>query len=222
MRKARESLTLAVIRQGVEASQMSSAQRQLATSRLDLAARFIDDGASLRAALQPGRLVIVDVRDEFIEKEQALGLFVKMLNVFSGAVGTERFNKLIIFDEAHKYMGSGPLINHVVEVIRQMRHKGVSVVVASQDPINVPAPVIELSSIVCLHRFNSPNWLKHLQRSVAALGELTPQMMQALGPGEAFVWASKATDPIYTRRGVRLRIRPRASKHGGSTRRASA
>ena len=85
----------------------------------------------------------------------------------------------------------------------------------------VPAPVIELSSIVALHKFNSTNWLKHIQRSVAALGELTPQMMQALAPGEAYLWASKATDPVFTRRGVRVSIRPRASKHGGSTRRAS-
>jgi hypothetical protein len=42
---------------------------------------------------------------------------------------------------------------------------------------------------------HSSNWLKHIQRSVAALGELTPQMMQALGPGEAFLWASRSTDP---------------------------
>jgi DNA helicase HerA-like ATPase len=154
--------------------------------------------------------------------EQALGLFVTMLNVFSGAgMGDQRFNKLIVFDEAHKYMGSGPLINQVVEVIREMRHKGVSVIVASQDPVNVPPAVVELSSIVALHRFNSPNWLKHVQRSVAALGELTPQMMQALAPGEAYLWASRASDPVFTRRGVRVRIRPRASKHGGSTRRAS-
>jgi DNA helicase HerA-like ATPase len=167
-------------------------------------------------------VLIVDVRDEFIDKEQALGLFVAMLNVFSGAgMSDDQFNKLIVFDEAHKYMSGGPLINKVVEVIREMRHKGVSIVVASQDPVNVPAPVIELSSIVALHKFNSPNWLKHIQRSVAALGELTPQMMQALSPGEAYLWASKATDPVFTRRGVRVSIRPRASKHGGSTRRAS-
>jgi DNA helicase HerA-like ATPase len=172
--------------------------------------------------LQPGRVVIVDVRDEFIEKEQALGLFVTMLNVFAGAgMGDEPFNELIVFDEAHKYMAGGPLINQVVEVIREMRHKGVSVIVASQDPINVPAPIVELSSVIVLHKFNSPNWLRHIQRSVAALAELTPQMMQALAPGEAYLWASKAADPIYTRRGVRVQIRPRSSKPGGSTRRAS-
>jgi DNA helicase HerA-like ATPase len=220
--RARANLTLDGIRAGIEDSSMTPTQRSLAMTRLEFAARFIDDGASLRSVLQPGRVVIVDVRDEFIEKEQALGLFVTMLNVFAGAgMGEESFNKLIVFDEAHKYMAGGPLINQVVEVIREMRHKGVSVIVASQDPINVPAPVVELSSVIALHKFNSPNWLRHIQRSVAALAELTPQMMQALAPGEAYLWASKASDPIYTRPGVRVRIRPRASKHGGSTRRAS-
>jgi len=223
MRRARDRLTLDAIRAGINASPMSATQQALASTRIDFAARFIDDDRSLRSLVRPGRVVIVDVRDEFIEKEQALGLFVTMLNVFAGAgMGDTPFNKLIVFDEAHKYMGGGPLINHVVEVIREMRHKGVTLVVASQDPVNVPPPVIELSSIVALHRFNSPNWLKHIQRSVAALGELTPQMMQALGPGEAFLWASRSTDPVISRRPVRVRIRPRVSKHGGSTRRATS
>jgi DNA helicase HerA-like ATPase len=165
-------------------------------------------------------MVIVDLRDEFIEKEQALELFVTMLNVFSGAGMTgERFNKLIVFDEAHKYMG-GSLIGHVVEVIREMRHKGVSVIVASQDPINVPSTIIELSSLVVLHRFNAPNWLKHIQKSLAALGELTPAMMASLTEGEGFVWANKSTDQTFSKRACKVRFRPRATKHGGSTRTA--
>lgn len=220
MRKRRGALTLAAILDGLADAPLADGQRALAETRLNFAARFIDDGRSLRSLLRPGRLVVVDLRDEFVEKEQALGLFVTMLNVFSGAgLGSEPFNKLIVFDEAHKYMG-GAVIGHVVEVIREMRHKGVSVVIASQDPINVPPAVIELSSVVALHRFNSPNWLRHIQKSLAALGDLTPPMLAALGPGEAFVWSNKATDPTFTRRAGKLRMRPRATKHGGSTRTA--
>ena len=43
------------------------------------------------------------------------------------ALGTRPFTQMIVFDEAHKYMG-GALIGQVVEVIREMRHKGLSVV----------------------------------------------------------------------------------------------
>ena len=220
MQKERDNLTLDRIRHGLAGAQMTDAQRGLANTRLGFAARFVDDSRSLRSLLRPGRVVVVDLRDEFIEREEALGLFVTMLNVFSGAgMGTEPFNKMIVFDEAHKYMG-GALIGQVVEVIREMRHKGVSVVIASQDPVNVPAAVVELSSAVVLHRFNSPNWLKHIQRSVAALGDLTPAMLSSLATGEAFVWANKATDPVFTRRAVKVRMRPRVTRHGGSTRKA--
>lgn len=220
MQDARHNLTLDSIRQGLAGAPMSDGQRALATTRLDLASRFIDDSRSLRSILHPGRIVVVDLRDEFIERDEALGLFVTMLNVFAGAgMGDEPFNKIIVFDEAHKYMG-GSLIGQVVEVIREMRHKGVSVVIASQDPVNVPAPVVELSSAVVLHRFNSPNWLKHIQRSLAALGDLTPAMLSSLAIGEAFVWANRATDPVFTRRAVKVRMRPRVTKHGGSTRKA--
>jgi len=220
MRKARGAMTLEAIHAGLADAPLSDNQRALAETRLEFAARFIDDGQALRDLVRPGRLIVVDLRDEFIEQDQALGLFVTMLNVFAGAgMGDEHFNKLIVFDEAHKYMG-GPLISHVVGVIREMRHKGVSVVVASQDPVNVPQAVIELSSAVVLHRFNAPSWLRHIQKSLVALAELTPPMMAALQPGEALVWANRASDPVFTRRAVKVRLRPRVTKHGGGTRTA--
>ena len=65
---------------------------------------------------------------------------------------------------------------------------------------------------------SAPNWLRHIQKSLAALGDLTAPMLSALGPGEAFLWANKATDATFTRRPVKVRMRPRATKHGGSTR----
>lgn len=220
MRKARDSLTLAAIHAGLAAAPLSESQRALAETRLDFAGRFIDDSQALRDLVRPGRLIVVDLRDEFIEQDQALGLFVTMLNVFAGAgMGDERFNKLIVFDEAHKYMG-GPLIGHVVGVIREMRHKGVSVVVASQDPVNVPQAVIELSSAVILHRFNAPNWLRHVQKSLVSLADLTAPMLAALQPGEAMIWSNRATEPAFTRRAVKIRLRPRVTKHGGGTRTA--
>jgi hypothetical protein len=70
---------------------------------------------------------VVGLRDEFIEKNQALGVFVVELNIFTGTRTDDGsvFNKLIVFDEAHKYITNSDLTPHVVEVIRQMRHQGV-------------------------------------------------------------------------------------------------
>lgn len=59
---------------------------------------------------------------------------------------------------------------------------------------------------------------EHIQKSLAALSDLTPSMLAGLAPGEAFAWANRATSGVFTRRAVKLRMRPRATRHGGSTR----
>ena len=101
-----------------------------------------------------------------------------------------------------------------------MRHKGTSIMVASQDPPSVPVALIELSSHVILHKFNSPAWLKHIQKANAALAELTPEKMAHLRPGEAFVWASKASDEAFSKTVIKVRCRPRVTQHGGATKTA--
>ena len=61
--------------------------------------------------IRPGRLIIVDLRDEFIEKDEALGLFVVLMQLFAEArVDGGHFNKLVVFDEAHKYIDSPDLV----------------------------------------------------------------------------------------------------------------
>jgi len=133
----------------------------------------IDMNATL---IRPGRLVIVDLRDEFMEKDQALRLFVVLLELFAEVTFEGRkFNKLVVFDEAHKYIESPDLVAGLVEVVREMRHKGTSIMVASQDPPSLPVQLIELSSQIILHKFNSPAWLKHIQKANAALGGLIPE-----------------------------------------------
>ena len=130
------------------------------------------------------------------------------------------FNKLVVFDEAHKYIESPDLVAGLVEVVREMRHKGTSIMVASQDPPSVPVSLIELSSQIILHKFNSPAWLKHIQKANAALSGLTPEKMAPLRPGEAYVWSSKATDESFTSGAVKVKLRPRVTQHGGATKTA--
>jgi len=221
MRANRHNLRLDVIRQGIETSSLPDHLKQLAQQRLNLAADYVDDHARVKDLVRPGRMIIVDLRDEFIEKDEALGLFVVLMQLFAEAEkGGTRFNKLVVFDEAHKYMDSPDLVSGLVESVREMRHKGMSVLVASQDPPSVPISLIELSNHIILHKFTSPAWLKHLQKANAALGELTPAKMADLGSGEAYIWSSKATNPTFTRTAVKVRIRQRITKHGGGTKTA--
>lgn len=226
MKSLRDDLTLEGLNHGIEASSLPDHLKGMAKMRLELASEYIDDTVRLKDEIRPGRLIIVDLRDEFIEKDEALGLFVVLLQLFADAKhrdakGMEHsFNKLVVFDEAHKYIESPDLVAGLIEVVREMRHKGTSIMVASQDPPSVPISLIELSSQVILHKFNSPAWLKHIQKANAALGSLTPEKMANLRPGEAFVWSSKASDEAFTKSAVKIRCRPRVTHHGGATKTA--
>jgi len=214
MKENRRSLSLQRISQSVEDSELlTNSQKALARQE------YIDDSFTLREVLKPGRLVIVDLRDELIDKDEALGLFVLMLNIFSSVkmIDDQHFNKFIVFDEAHKYMDNKDLTGNIVTAIREMRHKGVSIMIASQDPPSLPNEIIELSSIVVTHKFNSPQWLKHIQKSITQLAALQPSDLSALRPGEAFVWATKATDKLITNKPQKVYTRPRVTKHGGET-----
>ena len=220
MRANRKNLNLAGLKQSVEASPLlSTSQKALAQQRLAFAEEYIDDTCKLGALLRPGRLIIVDLRDEFIDKDDALGLFVIMLNIFAGVKefqGT-RFNKFIVFDEAHKYMDNKDLTSTIVTAIREMRHKGVSMMIASQDPMSLPTEIIELSSVMLMHKFNSPQWVKHVQKSITQLQTLSSSDMATLLPGEAYLWATKSTDKGVTTRPMKISTRPRVTKHGGDT-----
>ncbi|MBX6166472.1 MAG: ATP-binding protein, partial [Thermobispora bispora] len=115
MKAHRNDLRLDVIRRGVEESTLSDNLKQLAQQRLDLAAEYIDDGARIKELVRPGRMIIVDLRDEFIEKDEALGLFVVLMQLFAEAQADgKRFNKLVVFDEAHKYIESPDLVAGLV------------------------------------------------------------------------------------------------------------
>ena len=224
MKEHRRNITMNAIRESVENSDLlSNTQKQLAKQKLNFAQEYIDDEFSLSSVLEPGKLVIVDLRDEFIVKDEALGLFVIMLNIFSGVkeFKGKHFNKFIVFDEAHKYMDNKDLTGSIVTAIREMRHKGVSIMIASQDPPSLPNEIIELSSMVLLHKFNSPQWLKHIQKSVIQLSGLTPADMSILKPGEAFLWATKANEQSVTLKPIKISTRPRVTKHGGATKQAT-
>lgn len=218
----RDNLTLESIRQGVEEEDFEERFRRLISLRLKFAQKYIDDEIELGSLLKPGRVIIVDLRDEGMDKSEALGLFVVLLRLFSNSRYSGRaFNKLIVFDEAHKYMENSTLMKDVVEVIREMRHKGVSIMIASQNPPSVPNEIIELSNMLILHKFNTPAWLKHIQKAITAAGSLKPTQLNKLKAGEAYVWASKSNYSSFEQEAQRINIRPRITKHGGQTKRAT-
>jgi DNA phosphorothioation-dependent restriction protein DptH len=221
MRRHREGLTLKTFRQELAEADLPKAAQRLAEDRLTLAEPYIDDTRRLGELLRPGRTVIVDLRDEWVEKDEALGLFVVMLRIFAASRHEGReFNKLVVFDEAHKYISESDLISQVVETIREMRHQATTVIIASQDPLSVPRAIIELTSVLILHRMTSPQWLKHLRSAIVALNDVQDGAVTSLQPGEALVWAQRSTDKRFTLKPLKVSIRPRFTQHGGGTKTA--
>ena len=220
-RRLRNDVSIESLRGAIADSNMSQNQKNLAETRIDFVESFVRDGAGVAHHLKPGRLVIVDIRDELIEQDEALAVFMVLLNRFGQiSGGTDSFNKIIVFDEAHKYMSNTRLTNAIVENIRLMRHRGTTVVLASQDPPSVPKEVIELSTILVAHRFTSPKWLEHIRKVNSAFGEaaMQPSQLARLASGEAFVWSVGGAEEF--RRPQRVLMRPRLTRHGGATRRA--
>lgn len=225
MRMIRQNISLSLLEDTIaNTTLLNDSQKEQARARLMLAHEYIDDHTRLGELVQPGRLLIVDLRDELILQDEALGLFVIMLNIFANAKSLDGalFNKFIVFDEAHKYMNNKQLTQNIVTAIREMRHKGVSLLIASQDPPSLPNEIIELSSVLVMHEFRAPQWLKHVQRSLEPTARLTAQELSSLKAGEAYVWAAKANSKSISQQPVKITIRPRATKHGGATIKAGA
>lgn len=217
-----ERLTVDLLRAQVDGLSMPDRLKELARMRLDLAAEYIAEGPGIASLVRPGRVLIVDLRDEFIEKDEAFSLFFVLLQIVASAGDEEsRCNKLFVFDEAHKYLESPALVEELIRFVREMRHLAFSVLIASQDPPSVSDKLISLSDLLILHRFNAPRWLKHIQDAAPAFKSMTAERMAALQPGEAFVWASNASDPQFAREARKVQCRPRITRHGGVTRSAT-
>jgi hypothetical protein len=221
-RSLRRDLSLDALKKAISRSDaLNASQKRLAGTRVEFVEQFVADGAGVSELVQPGRLLIVDVRDPWLERENALALFMVMLRLCAQARTPDgrSFNKLIVFDEAHKYMASSSLTGAIVESVREMRHKGTTVVIASQDPPSLPREVLELSSVMIAHRFISPQWLQHVAKVNEAFARsVTPAQMATLKAGEAFVWSVGGAQNF--RSPQRVRMRPRLTRHGGATKRA--
>ena len=68
LRKLRDEATLEALRIAVEDSDLTEALKTLARTRLKFAEEYIDDSQRITRLVRPGRLILVDLRDEFIEK----------------------------------------------------------------------------------------------------------------------------------------------------------
>ena len=85
MRDLRADLTLPKLRTAVSNAGLPDSLRELANLRLDLGGDLHRRLVSAQRADSAGETCDLHLRDEFIEKDEALGLFVVLLQIFSDA-----------------------------------------------------------------------------------------------------------------------------------------
>jgi DNA helicase HerA-like ATPase len=124
-----------------------------------------------------------------------------------------RFNKLVVFDEAHEYMTEA-FGQRFDARIRYMRHEGSSYIFATQDVGSVP---VEIRRHLGTNFVFSLETRDNILDLTKAAPEYTGLQLQHLEPGTCYVTSSKSTGNIF-RAPRLLRVRPRASQHGGKSR----
>ena len=190
-------------------ARLSGQSRNAARLRLDFVRRYISgqQGVNFSEFLQPGQALIIDLRQPLFNKDDALRFFLVCANQISHVQG--RFNKLIVFDEAHEYM-SDAFGERMESRIRLMRHEGTSYIFATQDVRSIPGGV---------SRFLTTRFVFNLgtRENVQDLEQVAPEFrglrLLDIPPGQCLVQANASLNGFF-QRPREVQVRPRVTKHG--------
>ncbi|MCB8951400.1 MAG: ATP-binding protein [Ardenticatenales bacterium] len=194
-------------------SMLRGQSRTAAQLRFEFVRQYISQerGLDFNQILKPGRALVLDLRQPLFNKEDALRFFLVCTNYVSRIQG--RFNKLIVFDEAHEYL-SNEFGEKIESRIRLMRHEGTSYVFATQDVGSIP---------LAIRRFITTRFVFDLgtRENVEDLLKFAPEFsdypLQGMHPGECFVQTHQSTNNVFARPRV-INVRPRVTHHGGASR----
>ncbi|KAJ5129595.1 uncharacterized protein N7515_005634 [Penicillium bovifimosum] len=120
----------------------------------------------------PGTLTIIDLSCPFVGPDDACALFNISLSLF--LKDRQDTGRMIALDEAHKYMTSTApeaveFTETLLSVVRQQRHLGARVMIATQEPTLAPS-LLELCNVTIIHRFSSPAWFRAIRSHIAGAG----------------------------------------------------
>ena len=175
--------------QGPLVQRIKLLESMVAESQMNLSLK--EESLDLSTCIASGRtLVITDLTDPLLSKEEANGLFQVLTEQFRALPA--QGGKLLCLDEAHKFMDgvkSDGLSQAIVNCARLMRHDGLRVAVSTQSPKALAPELLELVSVACLHHFHSHDWWVYLQ-SKLSLNDSAWKRILSLCPGHGLVFAS--------------------------------
>jgi hypothetical protein len=174
-----------------------------------------------------GSLTIIDLTDPVIDPDTACVLFNICLSIY---VSQTKVGKVIALDEAHNYMGehnaaAAQFTERLLKTVREQRHQGARVVVATQEP-SINPRLLDLCNITMVHRCTSPAWYAVLREHIAALrGKNDQEVFETivrLKTGEGLLFCPTAAIGIEDNKVIRMdtsfkkfRTRRRITADGG-------
>lgn len=203
---------------------LSDAQRRRAMNRLSFAQQWLCDDREYqwRDVLASGSLNVFDLRMQTMTGADALKLCLVITDLVRRA--RNGVNKVIVFDEAHEYVDSKELVSELENAITQIRHDGLSFILASQFPDRIPPSIFKYLLTRIIFKLPSLKAINYVRKAAPNLGGLSPQGVSDLGleQGVCYIQTDDDCTNSLLKKPQLLAIRPRCTLHGGETVRSKA
>ena len=216
-------LTFANLKRAIEDEEgLTSLQRQKLDNRLKFAETWISDHRDYKWSdvFTSGTLTVFDLRMQASSKDDALRLCLILTDIVRKT--SNNVNKTIIFDEAHEYVDSKDLIDDLENAITQIRHDGLSFILASQFPERIPQTILKYLLTRMIFKITDQKSISSLRGSAPNLAGLSPIQVSNLNmeTGECFLQTDDDCTDTLLKKPQLLAVRPRCSQHGGATKRS--
>jgi hypothetical protein len=166
---------------------------------------------------QEGSLNIFDLRMQAMEASEALKLCLIITDLVRRT--KNGVNKMVVFDEAHEYIDCRELVGELENAITQIRHDGLSFVLASQFPERIPERIFKYLLTRLIFKLPNAKAINYVRHAAPNLESLSPQKVANLDleQGVCFIQTDDDCTDAVMRVPQTLEVRPRCTMHGGST-----
>ena len=217
-------LTLANLKSEISShNRLRTNQKDLAFMRIeDLAEKYLSEseGINWEEIIKPGQITILDFRKKFLQAEDALRLALISLRGIGGV--SRDIHKFILFDEFHEYYDE-KFSDDLDKYRRMVRHNNISFCIATQNTEKVDSKILKSFNNKFIFKIDYSTWEKlcSVDPMLTKREEGGIEYSQVANlhkeSGECFMKFDDCTEKALRRQTRKVEIRPRVTKHGGST-----
>ncbi len=215
------------ITKGIENSDLSKNQKQLANKRLDIFREFFIEGKDFLDDLIIGGINIFDMRRMMYRPDHIFALMTLIVSRLENRQKLTdkhgQFPVIFVINEAHKYLDpkkvSPEFIDKFIGLVKRKRHGGNWLIIDTHEPDEVHNKFVTHSDIKIIHQLDIS---KECPKELKNIIKKSPKEASKLEMGEAIITADSLLDgqsKLQNEPRI-VNIRPRITKHGGATKTA--